>query len=166
MKITFAPRGILQIDEARIIYRNFAGVSGKFNAEGKRNFCLIIPTEELARELIDKGWNVKTKAPRDEGEEPLRYLKVNVKFGEHGPTIYLRSGKSNTVLDENTVSCLDNIDISSVDMDIRPYNYEVNGEMGISAYLKTMCVYQEVDRFAERFAEESSNEVPEDNEPF
>ena len=31
MHITFAPRGILQIDDARIIYRNFSGVGAQFN---------------------------------------------------------------------------------------------------------------------------------------
>ena len=52
MNITFAPRGILQIDDARIIYRNFSGAASKFNREGDRNFAVIIPTEEQANALI------------------------------------------------------------------------------------------------------------------
>ena len=54
MNITFAPRGILQIDDASIIYRNFAGVGSKFNREGDRNFAVRIPDTELADKLVDE----------------------------------------------------------------------------------------------------------------
>ena len=52
MNLTFAPRGILQIDNARITYKNFAGRGDKFNREGDRNFALIIPTTEFCDALI------------------------------------------------------------------------------------------------------------------
>ena len=43
MELTFAPRDILQVDDARIIYRNFEGEPSKLNREGDRNFALLIP---------------------------------------------------------------------------------------------------------------------------
>lgn len=151
MNITFAPRGILQIDDARIIHRNFAGVGSKFNREGDRNFSLVIEDQETANKLIEEGWNVKIKEPRDEGDEPFMFLPIKVKFNDRGPGVYLKSGSADPVrLTEETIDCLDNIDILSVDLDIRPYDWEVNGKMGRTAYLQSICVTQEVDRFAGR----------------
>lgn len=159
MEVTFAPRGILQINDARIIYRNFSGAPSKFNREGDRNFAMIVPDQELADKLVDAGWNVKIKPPRDEEDTPFMYLPIKVKFNERGPIVYLQSGKSKTKLNEDTIECLDHIDIMSVDLDIRPYNWEVNGKEGRTAYLQSIFVIQEIDRFADRFADE---ECPED----
>lgn len=154
MNVTFAPRGILQIDDARIIYRNFSGMGSKFNREGDRNFAVIISNEEIANALIAEGWNVKIKPAREEGDSPFMYLPIKVKFNDRGPIVYLKTGKAMNKLDEESISCLDNVDILSVDMDIRPYDWEVNGKAGRSAYLQSICVTQEVDRFADRFNEE------------
>lgn len=164
MNVTFAPRGILQIDEARIIFRNFSGRGDKFNREGDRNFALVIDDQELANELVTRGWNVKIKAPKDEGDAPFMYLPVKVKFNDRGPSIFLKSGSRGTRLDESDVFMLDNIDISNVDLDIRPYDWEVQGKTGRTAYLQAMEVTQRVDRFAERYAPDYQ---PEDEEtPF
>lgn len=153
MRITFAPRGILQIDEARIIYRNFSGIGSKYNREGDRNFAVIIPNQELADALIEENWNVKIKPPRDEDDTPFMYLPVKVKFNDRGPSIYLKTGTAMNKLDEESVSCLDNVDILSVDLDVRPYDWDVNGKTGRTAYLQSICVTQEIDRFAERYSE-------------
>ena len=158
MELTFAPRDILQVNDTRIIYRNFRGEGNKFNREGDRNFAMIIPTQDLADELISRGWNVRIKDPREEGEEPFMYLPIKVKFNDHGPQIYLVTGDRTNRLDEDVVSMLDDIDIRSVDLDIRPYDWEVNGKTGRTAYLQAMEVIQEIDRFAARMAEEESPE--------
>lgn len=154
MRITFAPRGILQIDDARIVYRNFSGAPSKYNREGDRNFSLVIPDMDLADSLIEAGWNVKIKPARDEGDAPFIVLPVKVKFNDRGPTVYLRSGTAINRLDEDTIGMLDDIDITSIDLDLRPYDWEVNGRTGRTAYLQSIHVTQEVDRFAARYAEE------------
>lgn len=155
MNITFAPRGILQIDDAKIIYRNFTGVGSKYNREGDRNFAVVIPDKKLADRLIADGWNVKIKPPRDEDDAPFMFLPVKVKFNDRGPQVYLKSsGPKPIELDEESIECLDNIDIMGVDLDIRPYDWEVNGKTGRTAYLQSIHVVQEIDRFAERYAYE------------
>ena len=149
MRITYAPRDILQIDDARIIYRNFAGRGDKYNRAGDRNFAVLIPDEEIADELTRRGWNVKVKPPREEGDTPFMYLPVKVKFNDRGPSVYLRTGRVQNRLEEEDIGRLDRIDIIGVDLDIRPYDWEVNGKTGRTAYLQSICVTQDVDRFAE-----------------
>ena len=156
MELTFAPRGILQIDDARIIFRNFSGEPSKYNREGDRNFAVVIPNSDLAERLSEDGWNVKINDPREEGDDPFIYLPVKVKFNDRGPNVYLISGGKRNKLDEETVGILDDIDIRSVSMDIRPYDWEVNGKTGRAAYLQSIEVVQEIDRFAARYAEEDA----------
>lgn len=157
MNITFAPRGIIQIDDARICFRNFEGRGDKYNREGDRNFALVIDDREIADALTEQGWNVKIKPPREEGDDPFMYLNVKVKFNDRGPNVYLRTGRAMNRLNEDSVGILDNIDILGVDLDIRPFDWEVNGKEGRSAYLQSMRVTQDTDRFASRFDED---EVP------
>ena len=161
MKINFAARGVVQIDEARIIYRNFAGAPSKFNREGDRNFAVVIEDQDIAEALTEKGWNVKIKPPREEGDEPFMFLPVKVKFNERGPRVYLQNslgGRNRVTLDEDTVGILDNVNITNVDLDIRPYDWDVQGKTGRTAYLQSICVTQEVDRFLDRYAEQESPE--------
>ena len=150
MEITFAPRDILQIDDARIVYRNFSGTGSKFNREGDRNFAVVIPDQDMADELVNRGWNVKIKPPRDEDDMPFMFLPVKIKFNERGPKVYLQSGDKTIELDEESIDCLDDVDILGVDLDIRPYDWEVNGKQGRTAYLQSIHVVQEIDRFAAR----------------
>lgn len=148
MRITFAPRDILQIDDARIIYRNFAGRGDKYNREGDRNFAVVIPDEEMAAQLTDLGWNVKIKPAREDGDAPFMFLPVKVKFNDRGPNVYLKTGNVQNRLDEESVGLLDNIDIIGVDLDIRAYDWEINGKEGRTAYLQSIRVVQDIDRFA------------------
>ena len=163
MNITVAPRGILQIDDARIIFRNFSGEPSQFNREGDRNFAVVIPDEEVAAQLADDGWNVKIKPAKDEGEPPFMYLQVKVKFNDRGPIAYLQTGHKLNKLDEESINVLDNVDIASVDLDIRPYDWVIqegtpNEKSGRSAYLQSIEVIQEIDRFAAKYAEEDPRE--------
>lgn len=155
MHITFAPNNILQIDDARIIFRNFSGAPSKFNREGDRNFAVIIPEQEIADALIAEGWNVKIKPPREDGDTPFMYLPVKIKFNDRGPRVYLKSGSNIIRLDEESVSCLDNVDIISVDLDIKPYDWNVNGMEGRTAYLQSIQVTQEVDRFYDQYEKQN-----------
>lgn len=197
MNITFAPRGILQIDDAKIIFRNFAGAPSKFNREGDRNFAVVIndmvrsiddvqklkdngwkddeifvnedtavvPATVIADRLASEGWNIKIRDPREEGDDPFIFLPVKIKFNDRGPRVYLVSGNNTNNISEDMVSMLDNIDIITTSMDIRPYDWDVNGKTGRTAYLQVIEVVQNVDRFAERY-NSIMNEPMDPDDPF
>lgn len=158
MELTFAPNNMLQIDDAKICFRNFRGEGSMYNAEGARSFSLVIPTQEMAEALQnDKnefgvGWNVKIRPGREAGDEPFMHLPVKVKYTDRSqPRVYLISGPNKTELDEHTIGMLDDIDIRSVDLDIRPYDGEGRFGPHRTAYLSAIYVVQEIDRFASRF---------------
>ena len=83
------------------------------------------------------------------------YLPVKIKFNDRGPRVYLKSGSNIIRLDEESISCLDNVDIISVDLDIRPYDWNVIGMEGRTAYLQSIQVTQEVDRFYEQYEKQN-----------
>lgn len=148
MEMCYAPNGNLQIDNARIIFRNFRGEGGKYNHTGDRNFAVVIPDYDQAMALKNDGWNVKIKDPREPGDTPFMYLPIKVKFNGHSPRIYLETFGHRNRITEDSIAELDDVEIESVSMDIRPYNWEVKGDKGKAAYLYSMNVVQLVDRFA------------------
>ena len=148
MDIRFMENDNVQMDGVRICYRNFSGTGSKFNNAGDRNFAIVIEDQAVADALIEAGWNVKIKAPREDGDTPFMVLPVKIKFNARGPAVYLKSGGAMNRLDEESINILDEIEIANVDLDIRPYNWEVRGETGRTAYLQAICVTQYIsDRF-------------------
>lgn len=154
MKLRFAPRGIIEIDEARVIFRNFSGRGDKYNREGDRNFAVVIDTQEQCDALIEAGWNVRIRPSNQNEDEDFMYLPVKIKFNDRGPACFLVTGGRKNRLTEDSICCLDSIDIAAVDLDIRPYDWEINGKTGRTAYLQGIRVYQDVDRFTADYAEE------------
>jgi len=127
------------IENARIGFNNFSGKEGKFNKAGDRNFSIFLE-DDVARELERDGWNVKWLKPRNEDDEPQAILQVKVMFGKVPPTILLIGSKGRTQLNEDNVNILDWAEIKNVDVIIRPYEWTVNGQNGVKAYLKKMYI--------------------------
>lgn len=149
----------IKLESARIVFRNFAGKKGKFNAEGDRNFCVIIPSD-LVEDLLDEGWNLKRFKPRDDDDEPDYYLPVKIKYGRISPKIVMVHGRKQTELTEDTVETLDYAEIENVDIVIRPYSWQMSdGKSGVTAYCKTMYVTIAEDEFANKYSDDEE-ELP------
>ena len=151
-------RRLLNIEDARIIWPNFSGEATKYSREGDQFFTLVIPTVEMYEALMSDvneygvPWNVRYSEPRTEEEEPFIKMKVKVKFNDYGPKVYLKSGNRTIELDQESIKCLDNMSLSKIDMYIRPFDGEANGQPYRAAYLQTMHVTQDVyaDPYASR----------------
>lgn len=158
--------GTLLMEGARILFRNFAGKEGLYNAEGDRNFCVLLD-QKLADQMSADGWNVKLLRAREEGDEPQPYIQVSVKYrGRNGgkvrpPRVVMITSKGRTDLYESEVELLDWVDVRNVDLIIRPFEWAVNGKSGIKAYLKSLFITIEEDALELKYSE-----VPEANAPL
>jgi len=146
---------VLSLENARIIFRNFSGKEGRYNREGDRSFCVLLDNEQLTEDLIEDGWNVRILKPREEGDEPKKYMSVDVSYRNIPPKIFMITEKNKVLLNEDTVGNLDYADIRTADLIIRPYNWEVNGKRGVKAYLKTAYITIDEDRFASKYEGDS-----------
>jgi hypothetical protein len=129
----------LILEDADVIWRNFAGREKPFNSEGDRNFCVNLDAD-LAMELREKGWNIKQHKVVEEGEEPRYYTQIVVKYGTRPPRAVVVNSKGRMQLSEEDISLLDWADIKQWDLVINPHKWEMNGKTGVKGYLKMAFV--------------------------
>lgn len=146
----------LMIEDAKILFTNFAGSPTRYNSEGgKREFSVALPLN-LVEDLEKDGWNVKYRKNADGEFDPERpYLGVKVSYKFRAPAIWLITGGRKQLMTEDTVGTLDNITIKTADVVIHPSVYDVRGQQGISAYVKEMYVVMDDESasFASKYAD-------------
>ena len=142
----------ITVEGAQIIFRNFSGKEGPYNREGEKSFCLVL-TDELAQQMEADKWNVRYLEPREEneGDEPVPYVNVSVRFDIRPPRIYMLTDKSRTQLDEASVPVLDWAEIKNVDLIIRGSDWSVNGKIGVKAYLQSLFITIEEDELEKKY---------------
>lgn len=140
-----------KIENARLIFKNFAGNEGKFNIKGDRNFCVVLPLD-AAEDLLRDGWNVKYLEAREEGDEIIAYIKVSVSYKYRPPRAVMITSTARTSLDESMLETLDWANIQFADVICRGSYWESPTGSGIKAYLQTMFATVEEDELERKYA--------------
>ena len=159
---------ILQLENAHIGRRNFSGEIKTDFDTGKRYFNVYLEDLKLVDDLNRDGWSIHEYLPKGtadtylqsdrnckslDGKELMDYVKntnpsdlvyyipVEVKFSPVPPTmIKLINNGVQTVLTEDTIGCLDHVEIENVDLILNGYQWTVNKKSGVKAYLKEIYV--------------------------
>lgn len=136
-------RDLLVVEDAEIIqaFSNFRGLANRYNAEGCRNFCLVVPPE-LADQMAAEGWNVKYTKPRNDEYEPEPYIQVNISWKLYAPSVNFITSGGETAVDESVIGQLDTAEIEKIDICINPsYRTKDDGSTGIKGYVQSMDVW-------------------------
>lgn len=124
--------GNITLEDAKFFGRpNFSGVEDRFKDE-RRKFTVLIPND-VADQLREMGWNVKTNIPTQEelkefpDREPLSHLKVMV---DDGSIVQIRMGENVEQLTVGNFSVIDRSRIETMDMEIRAWEYDPDERPG------------------------------------
>lgn len=156
-----APRraeGLITIENATVLFRNFTGIEKEYNRLGDRNFCVIIPDEEIAGMMARDGYNIKRRTPKlDEDEDAAGaigdpYVQVKISYKGEAPLIYLvgEHTRKRNMLDESLVSLLDKVEIIACDLVVSPYNWKPGK---VTAYLRKMYITNHEDTLDLKYAD-------------
>lgn len=158
-------RGCFHIEDAYIIpySKNFTGVEKRdpnnpkkiVNSNGNRNFSIEI-TPEIA-DLIsnfrlsnhpDKAFHVQVKMPAPDAEDqtPRIFMTVKLKYNyddkgnawRTNPKIRQYSSKGATDKTEENVHNIDEVYIDKSEIIFSPGPYDVNGNIGLTAWLRKL----------------------------
>lgn len=129
------------IQNAVLLYKNFAGAAKRFNAKGMRNFHVILEPS-VAKAMEQDGWNVKWHAPKEDGEEEWVSIKVNLSFDKYPPRVVMITAEGNqTILDGDSIDILDFAELSNVDLTFQASAWEnAKGEKGYKTWLRKIFV--------------------------
>ena len=145
----------VSLEGVRIGFRNFEGREGQYNKKGERSFAAFLD-RDTAEALLAEGWNVKFPKenpgqtdPDADARDP--YIQISVGFDFYPANVFLISNGEPSRLTEDEVLMLDWAEIENVDLVLRPYEWSVNRNSGIKAYLKSGYFTIVTDKFAAKY---------------
>lgn len=152
--------GNLILEKAKFFGRpNFSGEMDRFK-DDRRKFTVVIPNE-VADQLRELGWNVKTliadEEQKAEGREDISILKVMVDTPRadtgSGSSVTIVMGREQEQLTLQTFSLMDRARIQEMDMEIRAWEYDPDERPGqYSARLVALYANIEMSRLDRKYA--------------
>lgn len=151
-------KGSFSIEDAEITYRNLTGEEKQYNAEGDRNFNLILDKGQ-ADGLREFGFNAREQVSQADPEDVRYLLKVKASYKFRAPKIVQITSGGKHNLDESNVGFLDWADIQHVDLICTPSSWRTKSGSGTTAYVKSMFVTLLEDEFDQKYADVPSNDT-------
>lgn len=144
----------VSLENVRIGFKNFEGREGAFNPKGDRSFVVFLDWA-TAESMAADGWNVKFPKETEsvDPDAPSRdpYLPVSVNFENYPANVFIISNGVPTKLSGDEANMLDWAEISMIDLVLRPYEWSVNRQSGVKAYLKSGYFTLVTDEFASKY---------------
>ena len=148
---------MLEISNATILFRNFAGEARPpYNAAGSRNFAVVIDPQ-TAESLRADGWNVRTVKSKDEELPPQEILTIRINTDSNfPPRIYLVHSPADgarpkpNLLSPEEYNILDFARFDNVDLQINPYIWQEKPQR-VTGYLATGYFTLAPDKFRDRY---------------
>ena len=144
-----------------IWWRNMQGNATQVSPAGNRSFAIALD-DDLAQELSDEGWTCIAFRPRDKNDPDspiLPRFKIKMYLNSpNPPRIYIASsdGKRRTQVDESYLDDqnIDKRGIDWCDIAVNPYNWNVRGDSGCTAYLSEITIKLEEGAFDYKYVED------------
>lgn len=150
----------VNLEDVRIGFKNFEGKETPYNRKGDRSFAVFLnndnPNNPTAEDLAAEGWNVKFPKENHERVDPDEetrdpFISVAVSVDNYPANVFIISNGNPTRLTADEIAMLDWAELEQVDVVLRPYEWSVNGNSGIKAYLKSGYFTIVTDKFASKY---------------
>lgn len=141
----FDDRGTLIVKDAAIIFTNFAGAPDNYHPNGGNRVFNLVLSDAFAKQLIEDGWNVKSRENQDGDITYMTEIRVNMD-SSWPPMVVLysefRGNRTSTVLDAETIGRLDSGRYSNIKLAINPHEHSV-GNFKYKGYLRELRLIAE-----------------------
>ena len=115
----------IELQDATLLFPNFAGVPNQFNKAGDRNSCVLID-DALAGQLSAIGWNVRIGKSSDPDVIPGKFISFTVNTdAKFPPRLWLiRQGRRPELMAPEDFNILDFARFKSVSLKINHYIWQ------------------------------------------